>query len=246
VYVAGVLFKPRPQTFLHRTNTIYVRNIVDAAIKAEVARFILISFPHIEEETTPDSPALGRLDVHPKSIHAQTRLEAEKYLFVACKGNLMKPVVLRAGVIYGRDMKLIQAARKLMRYGMFAVWRKPTWIHLLALPDFLGCVEIAIERDALHGVYNICDDSPVLLQEFLDALAIHWGYRRPLRLPGFSFDWAATLCEFIATILHAKTPLTRDMIGMAMTSVVADTSRMKRELQLELLYPNFGKGLSIV
>ena len=31
VYLAGVLFQPHPERFLHRTNTIYVQNIVDAA-----------------------------------------------------------------------------------------------------------------------------------------------------------------------------------------------------------------------
>ena len=246
VYVAGVLFRPRPQRFLHRTNTIYVQNLVNAALKEGVGRFILISFPHIEENTTPDSPATGRLDVKPRSVHARTRLEAEKYLFGACKDKPIKPLVLRAGVIYGRDVKLIEAARKLMQYGLFAVWRNPTWIHLLALPDFLRSVETAIERDALSGIYNICDDYPTTLQEFLDALAAHWRYHKPRRLPEFCFHGAAVFCEILATIFHTRTPLTRDMIHMAMTSVVADTSRTKREIRQDLLYPSFRTGLSIL
>lgn len=246
VYVAGVLFKPSPQRFLHRTNTIYVRNMVDAALKAGVERFILISFPHVEENTTPDSPATGRLDVNPKSIHARTRLEAEKYLFGVCKDKSMKPLVLRAGVIYGRDIKLIEAARKLMRYGVFAVWRNPTWVHLLALPDFLRSVEIAIERDSLSGIYNLCDDHPITLQEFLDALAAHWGYRKPRRLPAFCFHGAAAFCELLATIFRTRTPLTRDMIHMGMTSVVADTTRMKRDISKTLLHPSFRSGLTSV
>ncbi|MGH7887186.1 MAG: NAD-dependent epimerase/dehydratase family protein, partial [Candidatus Binatia bacterium] len=52
VYLAGVLFRPRPEKFLHRTNTVYVQNIVDAALSAGVRKFILISFPHVEENTT--------------------------------------------------------------------------------------------------------------------------------------------------------------------------------------------------
>lgn len=246
VYVAGVLFKPRPERFLNKTNTIYVQNMVDAALQAGVRRFVLISFPHIEENTTPDSPATGLLDVQPGSIHARTRLEAEKYLFGACKDKPMKPLVLRAGVIYGRDVKLIEAARRLMQYGLLAVWRNPTWIHLLALPDFLRSVEIAIERDTLSGIYNLCDDYPTTLQEFLDALAAHWGYHKPRRLPEFCFHGAAGFCETLATIFHTRTPLTRDMIHMAMTSVVADTSRTKREIRQDLLYPSFRTGLSIL
>ena len=34
VYLAGVLFQPHPQEFLHRTNTIYTQNLVDAALAA--------------------------------------------------------------------------------------------------------------------------------------------------------------------------------------------------------------------
>jgi nucleoside-diphosphate-sugar epimerase len=60
-----------------------VQNIVDAALAAGVRKFILISFPHVEENTTPDNSAKGVLHVEPKSIHARTRLETEKYLFSA-------------------------------------------------------------------------------------------------------------------------------------------------------------------
>jgi hypothetical protein len=94
-----------------------------------------------------------------------------------------------------------------MRYRLLAIWPSPTWIHLLALPDFWTSVEIAIERGGLSGIYNLCDDYPVLLQEFLDELAEHWGYRKPWRLPNGCFYLAATVCEWLATILHSGTPL---------------------------------------
>lgn len=35
-YLAGVLFQPHPEKFLQRTNTVYVQNIVDAALAASV------------------------------------------------------------------------------------------------------------------------------------------------------------------------------------------------------------------
>lgn len=246
VYVAGVLFRPRPETFLYRTNTVYVQNVVDAALSAGVRRFLLISFPHVEGETTPYAPATGRLDVHPSSIHSRTRLAAEQYLFRACNEKTMKPLVFRAGVIYGSGMKLTAAARTLMSRGLFAVWRKPTWVHLLALPDFVRIVEIGIEKDSLSGIYNLCDDRPITLQEFLDELARHWGFRKPRRLPSFSFYLAAMLCETFATIFRTGTPLTRDIVAMGMTSVVADTTRMKNEIVPELMFPTLSEGLTII
>jgi nucleoside-diphosphate-sugar epimerase len=246
VYLAGVLFQPHPESFLHRTNTVFVQNIVDAALATGVRKFILVSFPHVEEGTTPSAPARGKLDIQPKSIHARTRLEAEKYLFRACENKTMRPLVLRAGVIYGKGVKLTEAARWLMRKRLLAIWRKPTWVHLLALPDFLTLVELSIERNNLSGIYNLGDDRPLPIQEFLDRLAAHWGYRKPWRLPAVAFYWAASVCENSATLLRTGTPLTRDMVEMAMTSVVAETTRMKRDLMPRLAYPSLDQGLLIV
>jgi nucleoside-diphosphate-sugar epimerase len=246
VYLAGVLFRPRPEAFLYRTNTLYIQNLVTAALSEGVRKFLLISFPHVEGETTPVAPAKGHLDAHPSSIHSRTRLAAEQYLFHACNGQSMKPLVFRAGVIYGRGVKLVEAARKLMSKGLFAIWRKPTWLHLLALPDFVRIVEIGIEKDNLSGIYNVCDDQPIILQEVLDEIARHWGFRKPWRLPGPSFYLAALLCETFATVFRTSTPLTRDIVAMGMTSVVADTTRMKKEIVSELMFPTLKEGLTII
>lgn len=246
VYLAGVLFRPQKEKFLHQTNTVYVQNIVDIALSAAVQKFILVSFPHVEENTTPHARAMGKLDVHPVSIHAHTRLEAEKYLFQACEHEIMQPIVLRAGVIYGKEVKLIEAARWLMSKRFLAVWREPTWVHLLALTDFLNIVEIAIEKNDLSGIYNLCDDQPLLMQDFLDRLAVLWGYSKPWRLPTFAFHAAATLCESFASHFNTAAPLTRDIVRIGLTSVVADTSRMKHELVSHLSYPTLMEGLKLL
>ena len=81
VHFAGVLFKHNPEKFLKTTNTLYFKNLLDVAVQKGVKRVILISFPHVEGETTPDHPARGRLDGNPISMHARTRLEEERLLF---------------------------------------------------------------------------------------------------------------------------------------------------------------------
>jgi nucleoside-diphosphate-sugar epimerase len=74
VHFAGVLFKPRPERFLPETNTRWFSNLLDAALEAQIERIILISFPHVEGPTSVEQPATGRLDRHPISVHARTRL----------------------------------------------------------------------------------------------------------------------------------------------------------------------------
>lgn len=246
VHFAGKLFAPRPERFLPETNVTYVENLLSAAINAGVKKFILISFPHVEGESSLEDPAPGRLDGEPESVHARTRLQAEKRLFETCEMQPMVPVALRAGMIYGKGMLMIEAARRLSSRRLLGVWRKPTWIHLIALPDFLRSVEAAIEGEAVAGIYNLGDEAPLTLQEFLERSALHWGHRKPWRAPGWTFYLAALCVEAYAGIFRTPAPLTRDFIKIGMASYVMDTARMRKELLPRLLYPCLDDGIRLL
>ena len=246
VHLAGVLFAPLPERFLPKTNLDYVKNLVEAAKKAGVRKFILVSFPHVEGESTPDRPATGRMDANSNVIHFRTRLEAEKQLAEACKDGATTPVIFRSGIVYGPEIKMVQAARWLLRHRLMAVWRKPTWAHLIALPDFLLALRAAIDSENVRGIYQVCDDAPLTLQDFLDRLADHYKYRRPYRLPAWMFHLAGFSVEMAALVLRTAAPLNRDIVKAGMTSCVADNSRMKRELLPVLKYPTFQDGITLL
>jgi nucleoside-diphosphate-sugar epimerase len=246
VHLAGVLFAPLPERFLPKTNVGYVKNLLAAAIDGGVRKFILVSFPHVEGETTPDHPATGRMDASSDVIHFRTRLEAERQLVEACKDSSTTPVIFRSGIIYGRGIKMLQGARWLLRHRLMAVWRKPTWAHLIALPDFLEALQAAIEDEKARGIYQVCDDAPLTLQDFLDRLAAHYGCHRPYRLPAWMFHLAGFSVEMAALLLRTATPLNRDIVKAGMTSCVADNSRMKRELLPALRYPTLDQGISLL
>jgi nucleoside-diphosphate-sugar epimerase len=154
VHLAGVLFAPLPERFLPKTNVGYLKNLLAAAIDGGVRKFILVSFPHVEGETTPDHPAIGRMDSSSNVIHFRTRLEAERQLLEGCNGSAMTPVIFRSGIVYGREIKMVQAARWLLRHRLMAVWREPTWAHLIAVPDFLLALQSAIEGENIRGIYR--------------------------------------------------------------------------------------------
>ena len=246
VHFAGMLFAPLPERFLPKTNLGYVKNIVEAARDAGVRKFVLVSFPHVEGETTPDRPAAGRLEAASNVVHFRTRLDAERYLLEACQGSSMVPVVFRAGIVYGKGIKLVEGAHWMLRHRVMAIWKKPTWAHLIALPDFLTALQCAIEGQDVHGIYQVCDDAPLTLQDFLDKLADHYSCPRPWRLPQWVFHLAGIGCETAALILRTTAPLNRDIVRAGMTSCVADTSRMKRELLKTLAYPTIADGMKLL
>jgi nucleoside-diphosphate-sugar epimerase len=243
VHFAGVLFAPKPERFLPVTNTRWFANLVDACLEAGVGRVILISFPHVEGPTTIESPAVGRLDARPISVHAQTRLEEERLLFARTEGSQTTPVVLRLGMVYGRGILMVEAARWLAQHRLLGVWREPTWIQLVATPDYLRATEAAIVKPNVRGIYHVGDEKPVTLQQFLDAACRQWGFPPPRRMPLWTILTAAWLCEAFGTITGSASPLTRDFIRIGRVSYWGDTRRARAELIPDLQHPTLESGL---
>lgn len=244
VHFAGRLFAPRPETFLPETNTAWFANLVTAAIKAKVARVILASFPQVEGPSSVEHPAIGRLDAHPISVHAQTRLEEERLLFARTGRSQTTPVVLRFGMIYGRGILMVEAARWLARRRLLCVWKEPTLFQLLSTADFLRASEAAIVKPDIEGIYHIGDEQPVTVQQFLDEACRVWGHPAPTRVPYSLIRAGAALCELGATIARTPSPLTRDFVRLGRVPHWGDTRRARAELIPQLSYPTLDSGLS--
>jgi nucleoside-diphosphate-sugar epimerase len=246
VYFAGILFRPQPERFLPETNVAFVRRLAAAARAAGVERFVLISFPHVEGNTTPEDPARGRMDGQPDSVHARTRLEAERTLLEIEASGGPRAVILRSGTVYGRGLILVEAAYALFRLGLMAVWRRPTWYHLISITDLLAAVERAVAAPGARGVYLLGDDRPWLLQDLLDTLADRWGFRRPRRLPEWMFFAAAATVEAFSRITGSPSPIHRDLMRIGMVSHVCDTGRMRAELLARLTHPTLDDGWGLM
>ncbi len=243
VHFAGVLFAPRPERFLPTTNTQWFENLLTAALEARVGRLILISFPHVEGETSFESPATGRLDREPVSVHAKTRLAEERLLVERTRGTATTPVALRVGMVYGRGILMVDAARWLAARRLLAVWRQPTSIQLVSAIDCMRAIEAAILVAGASGIYHVGDEQPVTLQHFLDEACRAWGHPRPWRLPLWMIETAAGLCELLALVARTKAPLTRDFVRIGRVSYWGDTGRMRQELLPALTYPTLRDGI---
>jgi nucleoside-diphosphate-sugar epimerase len=243
VHFAGVLFAPRPERFLPVTNVEWFSNLLAAALRAQVDRMILISFPHVEGPTSFEQPATGRLDRDPVFVHARTRLEEERLLVERTRGTTTSPVILRLGTIYGRGILMVEAARWLARRRLLCVWPEPTLYQLLSTADYLTALEAAIFKPGVEGIYHVGDEQPVTIQAFLDEACRVWGYPRPRRMPFWAIEAAAWLCERSATLLGTRSPLTRDFVRLGRVGHWGDTRRARQELIPHLAYPTLQTGL---
>lgn len=243
VHFAGILFKNNPENFLPVTNTIYFKNLVEKAIEHKVKRIILISFPHVEGETTPENPSTDRLDGKPSSVHAQTRLEEEKLMFSESKKCGFEAISLRVGMVYGKGILMIDAALWFAKYYLLGIWKKPTHIHLISTIDFLESTKNAILKDGINGIYNIGDEGKQTLQEFFNDITSYCGYKKPWRMPVWLIMLAARVFEFFSMLFGTRSPLTRDFIKIGMASYYGDTTRMRKELLPELTYKTYKEGI---
>lgn len=243
VHYAGILFKHNPEKFLPVTNTRYFHNLLDQAIENKVKRIILISFPHVEGESTPQNPAKGILNGTPISMHATTRLEEEKVMFDLGEKANIEVVSLRLGMVYGRGILMIDTARWFAKHKILGIWRKPTWIHLISTQDYLEATKQAIIKENISGIYHIGDEGKQTLQQFLDDATEKWGYRKPVRMNVKIILLVARVFELFSYLLGTKSPLTRDFIKIGMVSYYGDTARMRNELLNELKYNNYKEGI---
>ncbi len=243
VHFAGVLFKHNPEKFLLVTNTVYFKNLLEKAVEKKVKRIILISFPHVEGETTPENPATGKLNGNPGSVHAKTRLQEEILMFDMAKIHGFEAVSLRVGMVYGRGILMIDGARWFAEHGILGIWRKPTWIHLISTQDFLEATKQAVIKENIKGIYHLGDEGKQTLQEFLDTATKKWGFHKPVRMNIKIIFAVAWLFEMFSLLFGTKSPLTRDFIRIGMVSYYSDTTRMRSELLKDLKYRTYKDGL---
>jgi nucleoside-diphosphate-sugar epimerase len=177
-------------------------------------------------------------------VHARTRLEEERLLLERTQNTGTTPVILRLGMIYGRGVLMVEAARWLARRRLLCVWKKPTLFQLLSIEDFLRATEAAIVLPGIRGIYHVGDEQPVTLQQFLDEACRVWGYRKPTRIPFPMVYAAAVLCECFAAFARTPSPLTRDFVRLGRVPHWGDTGRARQELIPVLAYPTLETGLS--
>jgi nucleoside-diphosphate-sugar epimerase len=95
------------------------------------------------------------------------------------------------------------------------------WVHL---DDAASATVLAVEQQA-KGVFNIVDDEPAQVREWLPYLAESAGARRPMRLP----KWVAQL-------------LAGEMVKIMTDGRAFSNAKAKRELGWELRYPSWRQG----
>jgi 2-alkyl-3-oxoalkanoate reductase len=162
--------------------------LLDAARQAGVKRVVAQSYTGWTNPTTGGPVKVESDGFDPQPPKAQrASLAAIRYIEETVPARAQEGIVLRYGNFYGPGASdsLVELLRK-RRFPMIAdgsgVW---SWIHL---DDAAAATVAALERGE-PGVYNITDDDPAPVSEWLPHLAEAVGAKPPMRVPA----WLAKL-----------------------------------------------------
>jgi len=199
--------------------------LLDAASQVGTRRFIAQSFTGWTNARdggtvkTEEDP----LDPHPLAVTAST-LVAIRHLEEVVPETAPEGLVLRYGILYGHGASdaLLEAVRKRQLPvigGGTGVW------SFTEVTDAAAAAVAAVSRGA-PGIYNVVDDDPAPVAQWLPYLASCLGAKLPLRAPA----WLGRL-------------LGGQMTVSMMTEVRgASNSKAKRELGWTPAYPSWRDG----
>jgi 2-alkyl-3-oxoalkanoate reductase len=198
--------------------------LLAAAREAGVRRFVAQSFASYRyaREGGPVKAEDDPLDPRPPAMARQTNA-AMRHLDQAVTNA--GGIALRYGGFYGASNDgLVKPVRK----RQFPVIGDGDGISsFIHLDDAAAATVLALERD-LAGIYNIVDDEPAPMREWLPALAQALGAKPPRHVS-----------LWLAGLVAGK-----GMVMMAVGSRGASNAKAKRELGWTLRYPSWRQGFT--
>ena len=198
--------------------------LLAAAREAGVRRFVAQSFASYRyaREGGPVKAEDDPLDPSPPAMARQTNA-AMRHLDQAVTNA--GGIALRYGGFYGASNDgLVKPVRK----RQFPVIGDGDGISsFIHLDDAAAATVLALERD-LAGIYNIVDDEPAPMREWLPALAQALGAKPPRHVS-----------LWLAGLVAGK-----GMVMMAVGSRGASNAKAKRELGWTLRYPSWRQGFT--
>jgi len=218
----------------NRLRTEGTQHLLAAARAVGAQRFVAQSYAGWTYERTggPVKSEEDPFDSSPAKAMRAT-LDAMRYLESAVTGaEWTEGVVLRYGGFYGPGTSLalepVGAQVKVIRERKFpivggggGVW---SFVHIV---DAASATVAAVERGR-RGVYNVVDDDPAPVSEWLPAVAEAVDAKPPRRLP----RWLGRLVAGEAAVV-----MMTDVRGAA-------NQKAKRELGWQLRYPSWRRGFA--
>jgi nucleoside-diphosphate-sugar epimerase len=145
----------------------------------------------------------------------------------ASESRAIEGVALRLGLFYGPGVGSTEFMRSLLRRRLMVLPGRGrgigSWIHV---EDGAAAVVAALERAPAGSVYNVVDDEPVSMADFLGEMSRQHGLPRARSIP----KWTARLGGRYGGMVASAT-------------LIVSNRKVKDELGWQPRYPTYREGL---
>jgi 2-alkyl-3-oxoalkanoate reductase len=203
--------------------------LAGAAAEAGARRLIAqsVCFLYASTGKTGHSEDDPLIELPPESSAARGALALEALERSTLETPGLEGVVLRYGYFYGPGTKFARDGswgRDARRRRLPIVGRGTGILSFIHVDDAASATVAALDRGS--GIYNVCDDEPAAMTEWLPALADELGAKPPRRVPAWLASWVAgQQAAVMATRLEG-----------------ASNEKAKRELGWRPRYPSWRQG----
>ncbi len=214
-----------------RSNVLDTRHVLQAAREAGVDQLVYASSVAVYGDTA-GRRATEEDPTQPTTHYGWTKVQVEG--LIRQEAGEMGRHILRLGLVYGPGSPLLY---HLVRRGLALYGRGSNWVPLVHVVDVVRALTVTVGSERPDSLFNVVDDGPLRLREFLTIIARESG--KNLRRRSYAATiLIASAAEAAAHIKGTAPRLTRDALRLFRTSVRASNERIKEELGLRFLHPD--------
>lgn len=213
----------------YRVNVEGTRGLVEAAVAADVSRFVFFSTVCVYGASAPPTILTEDAAIRCDSWYGETKREAERIVL-----GQAPAVVLRLAAVYGPRMKgnylrLLQALQRRLFAYVGAGKNRRTLVYD---EDVAAAALLAAEHpEALGQVYNVSDGRIHAFREIVESMCQALGRRPPrLHIPVSLMRTGAGMSEVAVRWLGRRAPVTRQLVDKLVEDVAVSDAKIEREL----------------
>ncbi len=184
------------------------RNLLDAAVKFRVQRFVHCSTVGVQGEIE-NPPAAEDYRFKPGDHYQQSKLDGELLALEYFRSRLPGAVVRPVGIYGPGDTRFLKLFRPIQRGRFVMIGKGDVLYHMTYIDDLIDGFLLAGTKDAALGeVFTIAGPEYTTIRELVDAIAGILGTNPPrLRVPFLPVYWASVVCDTLCRAIKVSPPL---------------------------------------
>lgn len=237
VYHIAALFRQEnvSRKDMWETNVEGTRNILEAAVKAGVKRFVHCSTIGVHGDIK-NPPATESTPYAPGDYYQESKTEGEKVALQYSAEGKLPIVIIRPGGIYGPgDLRFLKLFKGIKKRRFIMLGSGQILYQLIYIDDLVeGILRCGTMESAINNTYILTGTKAVALNHLIQVIADAVDSTPPrLHFPVMPVYLASFVCELLCKPFGIEPPLYRRRVDFFRKTRSFDISKAQQELKFQ-------------